>query len=251
MKLATLRIIYSALCLVVAAGAAFGRDATGTNAPPKSPPWSISAAAGLTLTRGNTRTLLTAANLAAARKWDRNELSLGADGAYGENDSVKNTESLHGFSQYNRMFTERFFGYLRLEGLHDGIADINYRISFGPGVGYYFIKNTNTTFRVEAGPGYIYERDGDDSTHSYMDLRLAERLEQRISATAKGWESLEILPQVDKFSNYIVNAEVGVEAAMTKKLSLQTYLQDTFHSEPVAGRQQNDLKLVAGVKYKF
>ena len=249
MKLPTLTIISSAVCL--AASAAFGQDATITNAAPKSPPWDISAAAGLTLTRGNSKTLLTTANLMGAKKWDQNELGLGVDGAYGENDNVKNVESLHGFGQYNRLFTERFFGYLRLEGLHDGIADINYRVSVGPGVGYYFVKNTNTTLRAEVGPGYIYERDGDGSTHSYMSLRLAERFDQKLSATAKLWESVEILPQVDKFSNYIINAEIGVEAAMTTKLALQTYVQDTYHSEPAAGRQKNDLKLVAGVKYKF
>jgi putative salt-induced outer membrane protein len=251
MRSCAFKVITVAFSLAVAGGSAFGQAAAGTNAPPKSPPWDISAAAGLTLTRGNSKTLLTTANLTGAKKWTQNELGLGLDGAYGENDSVKNVESLHGFGQYNRLFTERIFGYLRIEGLHDGIADIDYRLSVGPGAGYYFIKNTNTTLRAEAGPGYIYERDSNGDTYSYMSLRLAERFEQRISATAKLWQTVEILPQVDKFSNYILTAEIGVEAAMTTKLSLQTYLQDLYHSEPATGRQKNDLKLVAGVKYKF
>ena len=38
---------------------------------------------------------------------------------------------------------------------------------------------------------------------------------------------------------------------MSKHLSLLTYLQDTYHSEPSAGRLKNDLKLVAAIKYKF
>jgi len=222
MKPATLWITTSAFCLAVAASSTFGQDATVTNAAPKSPPWDISAAAGLTLTRGNSKTLLTTANLTGARKWDQNELGLGVDGAYGENNNVENVESLHGFGQYNRLFTERFFGYLRIEGLHDGIADIDYRCSVGPGAGYYFLKGTNTALRAEVGPGYIYERDSNGSTYSYMSLRLAERFDQKISATAKIWETVEILPQVDKFSNYIINSEFGVEAAMTTKLSLQT-----------------------------
>lgn len=244
-----LAIISSAFCL--ATSAALGQDATITNAAPKSPPWDISASAGLTLTRGNSKTLLTTANLLGAKKWNHNELSLGVDGAYGENDSVKSVESLHGFGQYNRLFTERLFGYLRVEGLHDGIADINYRLSVGPGLGYYFVKTTNTVLSAEIGPGYIYERDGNGTTHSYMSLRLAQRFEQKISTTARLWESVEVLPQVDRFSNYIVNSEIGVETAMTKKLSLQAYLQDTYHSEPVPSREKNDIKLVAGVKYKF
>ena len=56
-----------------------------------------------------------------------------------------------GFAQYNRLFTERVFGYLRLDGLHDAIADIEYRFTFSPGVGYYFIKNAQTTLSGEAG----------------------------------------------------------------------------------------------------
>jgi putative salt-induced outer membrane protein YdiY len=68
---------------------------------------------------------------------------------------------------------------------------------------------------------------------------------------AKMWESVEILPQVDKFSNYILNSEVGIETAMSKKLSLLTYIQDSYHSEPAAGRLKNDLKMVTAIKYKF
>jgi oligoendopeptidase F len=39
--------------------------------------------------------------------------------------------------------------------------------------------------------------------------------------------------------------------AINKHLSQQTLVQDTFHSEPAPGRQKNDLKLVAALKYKF
>ena len=39
---------------------------------------------------------------------------------------------------------------------------------------------------------------------------------QKLSDHAKLWESFEVLPQVDKFENYIMNAELGVESAMSK-----------------------------------
>ncbi len=251
MKLTTIRLICFALCL--SAASAFAQDPAAASAAPKSPPWDLSAAAGLTLTRGNSKTLLGTANLLGIKKWDegKNELNLGASGVYGENNSVKNAESAQAFGQYNRLFSDRFFGYLRLEGLHDAIAAVDYRITVSPGVGYYFIKETNTTLRAEIGPGYLYEKDKDGSTHSYATLRLAERFDHKLNDHVKIWEAVEILPQVDKFSNYIINAEIGVESGMTKHLSLQTYIQDTYHSEPAAGRVKNDLKLVAGIKYKF
>ena len=148
MKLTTIatKIQLMSLLAVGLATAAMGQEAlTATNTPAK-PLWDTSAHVGLTLTRGNSQTLLAAGDIAATRKWDKNEILLGADAVYGENKNVvhrvneKNSESVHGFGQYNRLFTERFYGYLRLEGLHDAIADIDYRLSVSPGVGYYFIK---------------------------------------------------------------------------------------------------------------
>lgn len=250
MKLYSVTIV-SGACFLAAAAVALGQQAAATNAAPTSPPWDVSTSAGLTLTRGNSKTLLFTANVLGSKKWDQNELALGAEGVYGENNGVENNESVHGFGQYNRLFTDRFYGYFRVDALHDAIAAIDYRLSLSPGVGYYFIKATNTTFRGEVGPGYIYEQDHDDGDRSYMTLRLAERFEQKLSATAKLWESVEFLPQVDRFSNYILNAEVGVETKMSKRFSLLTYLQDSYHSEPADHRLKNDIKLVSAIQYKF
>lgn len=237
---------------------ALGQTATLTNAPP--PPWDASAAIGFTLTRGNSETLLFTGNIQAAKKWGKNEVNLGLDGVYGENNGDESAESVRGFGQYNRLFSERAFGYLRFEALHDGIANIDYRLTVSPGAGYYFIKSTNTTLRAEVGPGYIYERDGDATvngvffpahTRDYITLRLAERFDHKFNDRVKIWQSIEYLPQVDRFSNYIINGEIGLETAMTKHLSQATFLQDTYHSEPAPGREENDLKLVAAIKYKF
>ena len=59
------------------------------------------------------------------------------------------------------------------------------------------------------------------------------------------------MPQVDNVNNYIINSEVGIEASIAKNLSLQTYLDDSYDSEPAPGRERNDVKLVSGLSYKF
>jgi putative salt-induced outer membrane protein YdiY len=218
-------------------------------APVKSP-WDTSLAAGLTLTRGNSDTLLFTAGILSERKGPVNELTLGADGAYGKNDGVENVYTLHGFSQINHLFSDRFYGYLRVNALHDAIADLQYRITLGPGAGYYFVKETNTTFAVEAGSAIVFERLGTND-NTYATLRLAERFEHKFNDRVRVWESVEILPQVDDFNNYLVNAELGIESALSKKLSLQTYVVDNYNNEPAGGRQKNDVKIVSGLKYKF
>lgn len=248
------------ICLItllagVMGGMGYAQDvaapATATApAPGTKPLWDTSAHLGLTLTRGNSRTLLLAGDVQSTYKKNKDELNLGADVTYGEDRGVKSSESVHGFGQYNRLFTDRFFGYLRLEGLHDAVADVDYRFTLSPGVGYYFIKTPNTSLRGEVGPGYVYEKVGGNNK-DYMTLRFAERFDQKINDRAKIWQSLEFLPQVDRFSNYVINAELGVETAITPKFTQRVMIVDTYRSEPAAGRQKNDIKLIAAIGYKF
>jgi putative salt-induced outer membrane protein YdiY len=258
MKTRTLALCLALICLAgfsSVAQTATNSAAVVTNPPPKNP-WDASVTLGLTITRGNSQNTLVSGAFLAAKKWDKNEVNLGINGVYGDNSGTVNAAMVTGFGQYNRLFTERFYGLARFEGLHDEIADIDYRLTVSVGAGYYLIKTTNTMLRAEIGPGYIYEKDSDigttnGATHSYVTLRLAERFDQRISDHAKCWESLEFLPQIDKWDNYIVNFEVGAESAMSKKLSLTVVADDTYHSEPAQNRLKNDFKLIAGVKYKF
>ncbi len=235
---------------VILLALAFGFRAPAQTNDPPAPKWESSAAAGLTLTRGNSQTLLTTVNLQTQRKSPFDEYLFGADGAYGTDNGVKNTESLHGFGQYNHLATGRWYYGLRLDGVHDAIADVDYRATLAPLAGYYFIKATNTTLAAEAGPALVYQKQG-GATRGYAGLRLGERFEHKFSATAKMWQSFEIIPQVDKLKNYYINAEIGAEAALSPKLSLRSYVQDTYYNTPATGRKNNDVKLVTAVAYKF
>jgi putative salt-induced outer membrane protein YdiY len=257
---------------LVAALAVFGATASSRaddaiNVATATNHWESAAAAGFTLTRGNSDTFLGTLSLGTARKWEHSEFTMGADGTYGTtkisesnptpppaNREVTQTtaQSLHGFIQDNWLFTDRFYAYGRLEGLHDEVADIHYRLSLSPGVGYYFVKNKALDVSGEVGPGYIIQRL-DHHNESYATLRLSEKLHYAISDRARLWETVEFLPQVDKFNNYIVNFEIGVESDLSasKKLALRLYLDDTYNNQPAPGRQKNDAKLVGALAYKF
>jgi putative salt-induced outer membrane protein len=213
-------------------------------------PWQSSVSAGLTLTRGNSHTLLYSGDFLTAKKTPANEYTLGADGAYGSQDSKDNVNNYHAFGQWNHLFTDRLYDYVRVDALRDVIADLDCRFNLGPGAGYYLIKQTNTTFAAEAGAGYQYEHLGGDF-NSFATFRLAERFEHKFNDRARVWQNVEFLPQVNELENYVVNSEIGVETAITKSFSLKTFLDDSYQSQPAAGRQKNDVKIVSGISYKF
>ena len=213
-------------------------------------PWVSSVSAGLTVTRGNSHTLLYSSAIATDKKTPDNEFSLGASGAYGSQNSVQTVNNYGGFAQWNHLFSERFYDYMRADANRDVIADLDYRFNLGPGVGYYLTKQTNTTLAVEAGAGYQYEHLGGEY-NSFATARLAEKFEHKFSDRARLWQSAEFLPQVNKLQNYAINFELGMEASITKTFSLKTTLVDTYQSEPAADHYRNDIKLISGVSYKF
>jgi putative salt-induced outer membrane protein len=212
--------------------------------------WEKSAALGLTLTKGNSDTLLFTADALAKKKWTEDELSLGASISYGEQSDVKNNEAAKGFAQWNHLFSDRFYGYGRIEALHDAVADVEYRVTLSPGVGYYFIKSDTMNLSAEAGPGVVFEKQG-SAEKTYLTARIAEKFDYKLNDRARLWQMVEFLPQVDNLDNYIINAEIGVEAGLTKKTSLRVVAQDTFDNQPAPGRKKNDVKLVSSVVVKF
>ena len=241
---------YQAMSIASAVAMAGDAAAPSPMAPIGQPSWKGTVTFGVTLTSGNSDTLLANTTFATHRNNLTNEWLFGADAAYGQNNSVEDAETLHGFSQYNHLFTDRWFGYARADGLHDGIANVTYRATLSPGAGYYAIKTKATTLAGEAGPGMVLEKlDGERKTYSTP--RLAERFEHRVDDHTRVWQNVEFLPQVDDLNNFLVNAEVGIEAAITKRLSLRTVVDDNFANVPAPGRRDNDVKLISGLAYKF
>ena len=227
---------------------------------PPLPAWQTTFTFGLTVTGGNTKTLLANVDLATQLKTPDNEYLYDVNGAYGENNDLVNAESLDGSGQYNRLATGRLYYGIKVEGYHDSIAGIDYRLTASPLAGYYLIKNPDTSLVAEIGPGYIYQRDeyepagtstGSDSTFSHATLRLAERFEHHFNANTKIWEKAEIVPQVNNFGNFYADGEIGISSALSKHTALTTYIDDTYYQVPSPGRLKNDVKLVSGITYKF
>jgi putative salt-induced outer membrane protein YdiY len=219
-------------------------------AAPAKNPWQSSVSAGLTLTRGNSQSMLFSADYLTVKKTPFNEYSLGLAAAYGNQNDQETVNNYKAFGQWNHLFSERFFGYLRGDALRDVIADLDYRFTVGPGLGYYLIKATNTTLAAEAGVTEEFENLG-GKDDAFTTVRLGERFERKFSDRARLWQTIELLPQVDKLDNYVVNFQIGIEASISKSFSLKTYLDDSYQNRPAAGRLKNDAKIVSGVTYKF
>jgi putative salt-induced outer membrane protein YdiY len=207
--------------------------------------------AGLTLTDGNSETLAANASLKTeGEKEGLGSVLAGVEANYGEStvDEVESTtvENAKVFANVKKTMSPRTFGYLDASVLYDDVALIDYRATVGPGLGAYLVKNDKRTLTLEAGPSYVWEKV-DGASDDYLALRFAERYTCQISKTAKLVQSLEYMPAAEDFDDYLLTGEIGVEAAMTDRLSLKVVLQDKYDSTPAEGAEYNDVSVIAGI----
>ena len=207
---------------------------------------------GATLTDGNSETLQANGGiLADGRIPDTAEVHAGIEGNYSENtDDDDNSETTvqNGkvFANVKGDIANGWYGVGDAQYFHDRIADVDYRFTLSPGIGRYLIDNDTVRLSIEAGPAYVWE-EVDDETDNYWAARAAERLDWAISETSKFWEQCEYLQNCEDGDRYFINAEAGIEAAVSARVNLRLVVSDKYNSEPAASAEKNDLSVVTAL----
>jgi len=213
--------------------------------------WKGTASLGGSLTDGNSDSVLATASLS----WEWTEgvhgVALGLEGAYGEAEEELTSQRAKARAQYDRKWTKRWYAFLACEAEHDDIAEVEYRAKLAPGVGLKVLDTSVWKGELECGPAYVREELEDGTRDDIASIRLAQKLECKLSETARVWELLEYLPDVTDWGQALLRAELGVEAALVDPLSIRLVLQDHYDSEPSEGLEKNDLKVVAALLVHF
>lgn len=237
-------------------------------ASPRAARYERSLALGATLMDGNSETMLANGSLLLTGESEKlGSFKVGLEGNYGENtrrtivkdangndveikDDEKTVSNARLSGHVRKTVTPRSYLYLDGFVLNDDIADIDYRATVGPGLGLYLMKSDTMTLSAEGGVAQVWEEVA-NIEDDYLALRLAESFEYRFAGNAKLWQSLVYLPELSDFDNFLLTAEVGLEAPLQGRLNLRVVLQDKYDSRPGDGIEKNDLVLIAGVNIKL
>jgi putative salt-induced outer membrane protein len=246
MKNRRIHTLRALVALGFTSSAAFSFAGPAAEPAPEPSLWDASFVAGLNLTDGNSDTLGVHAGLSAERISDVDEVYLGADFRYGEDSGAVTSESFSAFAQYNKMLNDRAYFGLVSDFLYDDIAAVDYRISVGPTLGYYLIKNERTRLALEAGVAYQWE-DVAGAEADYLTVRFAQRLTHQLTDTMSLFESVVFTPEAEDFNNYNVLARAGIETRMSERMSLNIYAENRYDSTPAAGLEKNDFGVYSGI----
>lgn len=212
--------------------------------------WDQSLDLGATVSKGNSDSILGTFAYSGYNLGDKDEYLLDASYTYGESEDLKTNDELLASAQWNHLLSDITYAGLRVNARVDALADIDYRVGVTGLLGYYLIKSDTTYLSVEAGPGYTTEQVGgiDDD---YLSIYIGQKFEHYLNDNTRIFETFALTAPADDFENYSIVFEAGIETFLSDRLALKLSVQDNYEAEPAAGADNNDIKVITGVSYKF
>ncbi len=221
---------------------------------PKDPAlWDKSLQGGFNYSEGNSNVSSINVNSKLSRDFEGEAWRFELDYNYGSASDGPDTprevtkNNFRAYQDYHHTIDSTFFVGENLSFTWDQIADVKYRVILSPAVGAHIIKQDDETLNLEFGPAYVWEELGDDR-EDYAAARIANRWTWAISETASIFQGAEYVISFEDSANYLMNAEFGVESALTKTLDLIFSVRDFYINQPAAGRRPNDVQTIVGVK---
>lgn len=210
---------------------------------------------GFALARGNARTdtLTTAFN--ATRVTRKDKISVTFNQIYGTarvND-ISNTvaSAIRGGWAYNRDLTPRFFVATLNDYEHDRFQDLDLRFVVGGGAGFNAVKRDRTTLSFAAGGDYEHESFMQGLNRNSAEANFGDELVHKFTSTTNVTQSFRFFSNLSQTGEYRINFDLGAVTALKKWLGWHVTASDRFLSNPVFGRQRNDLLISTGLRLSF
>jgi len=210
---------------------------------------------GLALARGNARTdtLTTAFN--AARVTHQDKLAVYFNQIYGtaRADGITATiaSAVRGGWSYNRNVSPRLFLTTLNDYEHDRFQNLNLRFVAGAGLGINAVKRERLTLSFTSGVDYSRENFTENLHRNSGEANFGDDLLYKLFGGSTFTQSFRMFPNLTDTGAYRMNFDLGTQTAIKKWLGWHVTASDRFLSNPVLGRQRNDLILSTGFRVSF
>ena len=210
---------------------------------------------GLSLTRGNARTntLATALNSSRITRTDKTTLYFNqiSSGATFGGKAVKTADAVRGGWSYDHNLRPRLFLNTLNDYEYDRFQNLDLRFVAGGGLGFHARKSERARLDLMAGVDYARENFSTHVTRSSAEANWGNDLTYKISGITSLTQSFRMFNNMTRTGEYRINFDAGAVTTLRKWLSWQLTASDRLLSNPVFGRQRNDLLLTTGVRVNF
>lgn len=168
--------------------------------------------------------------------------------SYGEEDSEASQDSLLASYEYNRSFTERFYGFVKGQVAYDQFSSFETDSFVGFGVGYRVIDTNTTTWAIQGGPGYRFAELEDGTEIDEAAVSVSSNFYYELTPTVFFTMDTDVLAS-DADTN--VTNDAGVTVSMTDSLALRSSILTEYHTDPQDGFEDTDNTVGMSLIYSF
>lgn len=210
---------------------------------------------GLALTRGNSRadTLTTGFNASRITPKDKIVVRFAQMHASARTNGVTSTtaSAILGGWTYDRSLTPRFFVTTLNDYEHDRFQNLNLRFVLGGGFGFNAVKTEKANLSLMGGADYSHESFFNDFKRNSAELNFGNDFLYKFSSVTSVTQAFRMFPNLSHSGEYRMNFDVAGVTAIKKWLAWHLTAGDRYLSNPVFGRQRNDLILATGFRVSF
>lgn len=213
---------------------------------------------GVVVSSGNSKVQNYSLGHSTAVEWASDALKLSARALKSTASGVTSAENYELGLRYERVLSTRFNIFLGQSLKSDAFAGFDKKHNTDLGGKYYFVKETQTAaadkdLNAFAELGYRFTKTQFDlaaSTTSHS-LRAYLEAEKFWNASFSSKISAEFVPSLSESSDWLLNSEISVSAAINSIFSLQSGILIQFDHLPAAGKEKTDTLFTTGLNAKF
>lgn len=210
---------------------------------------------GLALARGNADTDTLTTTVSASRVTTNDKITATFNQIYGtarlDGLSSAVASAMHGDWEYNRNVTPKFFVATLNSYDHNRFQDLDLRFVAGGGFGWNAIKNDRANLTITGGGDYNREAFSGAPTRNSGEAYFGDALVYKFSSATSLTQNLQLFPNLSETGQYRFNMNLSIVTALKKWLGWHVTASNNFLSNPVLGRQRNDLLLATGLRLSF
>ncbi len=182
--------------------------------------------------------------------WGPNGIELQLSYTYGEDDGVKNEESLFYGLEYTRDLNPRLFGFAKVQGSVDEFSSFESDTFVSFGAGYRILNTADSQWSVQAGPGYRFADFSDVASADISEgaFGVSSDYARKLTDTTFFTNDTDI---ITSSSDTVVYNDLAISVSMTDSLALRTSVLTEYHTDPEPGFKNTDNTFGVSLVYSF
>jgi hypothetical protein len=210
---------------------------------------------GLALARGNARTDTLTDSFTATRVTRSDKITVSFNQIYGtarvNNVTSAIASAVRGGWSYNHQLNSKLFVSTLNDYEHDRFQNLDLRFVAGGGLGFQTIKTERTNLAFLAGADYERENFIQGVERDSGEANFGDDLLYKFSSVTSVTQSFRMFPNLTRTGEYRLNFDLSTVTALKKWLGWHVTASDRFLSNPVFGRQRNDVLISTGLRVTF